>query len=186
MPLLVFRSLFCLGKRELLSRSSHGCPTMGFVSPQRVSRRPVIHDGQSKSALGPGRNVKNPANYLTRSPVSVNCFCVDLFSLGAACLARIPDEGPDHLVQAPTSWLPDRASPSIWVVVASRLRRAGKPCWTPYSRDCSNRLLCIPAVIQEIIVAPRSLCQDSCVERLIGSIRRECLHYGVLFEEARL
>jgi putative transposase len=40
--------------------------------------------------------------------------------------------------------------------------------------------------IKEIITAPRSPWQNACVERVIGSIRRECLDHLVIFNERHL
>ena len=40
--------------------------------------------------------------------------------------------------------------------------------------------------ITEVITAPRSPWQNACVERVIGSIRRECLDHIVIFNERHL
>ena len=40
--------------------------------------------------------------------------------------------------------------------------------------------------IEEIITAPRSPWQNAYVERIIGSIRRECLDYVIIFDEGHL
>jgi len=40
--------------------------------------------------------------------------------------------------------------------------------------------------IEEVITAPRSPWQNPYVERLIGSIRRECLDHVIVFNEAHL
>ncbi len=40
--------------------------------------------------------------------------------------------------------------------------------------------------IEEVIIAYRSPWQSPCVERLIGSIRRECLNHMIVFNEAHL
>ena len=40
--------------------------------------------------------------------------------------------------------------------------------------------------INEVITAPRSPWQNAYVERIIGSIRRECLDHVVIFDEAHL
>src|SRR6202011_2570026 len=40
--------------------------------------------------------------------------------------------------------------------------------------------------ITEVITAPRSPWQNACVERVIGSIRRECLDHVVIFNERHL
>ena len=40
--------------------------------------------------------------------------------------------------------------------------------------------------ITEIVTAPRSPWQNAYIERLIGSIRRECLDYVVVFGECHL
>jgi transposase InsO family protein len=40
--------------------------------------------------------------------------------------------------------------------------------------------------IEEVIIAYRSPWQSPCVERLIGSIRRECLNHVIVFSEAHL
>jgi hypothetical protein len=40
--------------------------------------------------------------------------------------------------------------------------------------------------IQELLSAPRSAWQRACVERLIGSIRRECLDHVIVLSEASL
>jgi len=40
--------------------------------------------------------------------------------------------------------------------------------------------------IREVLAAPRSPCQNSYAERLIGSIRRECLDHVIVFHEAGL
>lgn len=40
--------------------------------------------------------------------------------------------------------------------------------------------------IQEVLTAPRSLCQNSFVERVIGSIRRDCLDHVIVLNERHL
>ena|SRR5215472_16565134 len=40
--------------------------------------------------------------------------------------------------------------------------------------------------IQEVLSAPRSPCQRAYVERVIGTIRRECLDHVIVFSEAGL
>jgi hypothetical protein len=40
--------------------------------------------------------------------------------------------------------------------------------------------------ITEVITAPRSPWQNACVERVIGSIRHECLDHIVIFNERHL
>ena len=40
--------------------------------------------------------------------------------------------------------------------------------------------------IEEIVTAPRSPWQNPCVERLIGSIGRECLDHVIIFNERHL
>lgn len=40
--------------------------------------------------------------------------------------------------------------------------------------------------IEEVVTAPRSPWQNAYVERVIGSIRRECLDYVVVFAERQL
>jgi putative transposase len=40
--------------------------------------------------------------------------------------------------------------------------------------------------IEEIVTAPRSPWQNPYVERLIGSIRRECLDHVIIFNERHL
>ncbi len=40
--------------------------------------------------------------------------------------------------------------------------------------------------IKEVITAPRSPWQNPCVERIIGSIRRECLDHIIIFNERHL
>ena len=40
--------------------------------------------------------------------------------------------------------------------------------------------------ITEVITAPRAPWQKACVERVIGSIRRECLDHIVIFNERHL
>jgi putative transposase len=40
--------------------------------------------------------------------------------------------------------------------------------------------------IKEVLSAPRSPWQRACVERVIGSIRRECLDHVIVFNEASL
>src|ERR1700692_734229 len=40
--------------------------------------------------------------------------------------------------------------------------------------------------IEEVVTAPRSPWQNAYVERIIGSIRRECLDHIVLFDESAL
>ena len=40
--------------------------------------------------------------------------------------------------------------------------------------------------IREVVTAPRSPWQNPCVERLIGSIRRECLDHIIIFNERHL
>ena len=48
-------------------------------------------------------------------------------------------------------------------------------------RDCLG-----PMGIEEVLTAPRSPWQNPHVERLIGTIRRECLDHVIVFNEARL
>jgi hypothetical protein len=40
--------------------------------------------------------------------------------------------------------------------------------------------------MREVLIAPRSPWQNPCVERLIGSIRRECLDHVIVFDERHL
>jgi transposase InsO family protein len=40
--------------------------------------------------------------------------------------------------------------------------------------------------IEEVVTAPRSPWQNPCVERLIGSIRRECLNHIIVLNEAHV
>ena len=40
--------------------------------------------------------------------------------------------------------------------------------------------------IEEVVTAPRSPWQNPYVERIIGSIRRECLNHGIIFNERHL
>jgi putative transposase len=40
--------------------------------------------------------------------------------------------------------------------------------------------------VEEVLIAPRSPWQNRYVERLIGSIRRECLDQAIVFDEAHL
>jgi len=40
--------------------------------------------------------------------------------------------------------------------------------------------------MREVLIAPRSPWQNPCVERLIGSIRRECLNHVIVFNEHHL
>jgi transposase InsO family protein len=40
--------------------------------------------------------------------------------------------------------------------------------------------------IKQVLSAPRSPWQRACVERLIGSIRRECLHHMIVLGEGSL
>ena len=48
-------------------------------------------------------------------------------------------------------------------------------------RECLERM-----GIEEVLTAPRSPWQNPYVERLIGSIRRECLDHVIVFDEAHL
>ena len=52
----------------------------------------------------------------------------------------------------------------------------------PYGRHFRSRLEAIG--ITEVITAPRSPWQNTYVERVIGSIRRECLDHAVIFNGA--
>ena len=40
--------------------------------------------------------------------------------------------------------------------------------------------------IEEVVTAPRSPWQNAYVERIIGSIRRECLDHVIVFDERHL
>jgi putative transposase len=40
--------------------------------------------------------------------------------------------------------------------------------------------------IKEVVTAPRSPWQNAYIERLIGSIRRECLDHIIIFDERHL
>jgi putative transposase len=40
--------------------------------------------------------------------------------------------------------------------------------------------------IKEVVIAPRSPWQNAYVERIIGSIRRECLNHVIIFDERHL
>jgi transposase InsO family protein len=40
--------------------------------------------------------------------------------------------------------------------------------------------------IKEVVTAPRSPCQNAYVERVIGSVRRECLDHVIIFDERHL
>jgi transposase InsO family protein len=48
-------------------------------------------------------------------------------------------------------------------------------------RECLERM-----GVEEVLIAPRSTWQNPYVERLIGSIRRECLDHVIVFNEAHL
>jgi transposase InsO family protein len=48
-------------------------------------------------------------------------------------------------------------------------------------RECLERM-----GVEEVLIAPRSPWQSPYVERLIGSIRRECLDHVIVFDEAHL
>ncbi len=41
-------------------------------------------------------------------------------------------------------------------------------------------------IIEEVLTAPRSPWQNACVERLIGSIRRDCLDHVIVLNERHL
>ena len=43
-----------------------------------------------------------------------------------------------------------------------------------------------PYAIEQVVTAPRSPWQNAYVERIIGSIRRECLYHVVIFDERHL
>jgi transposase InsO family protein len=55
---------------------------------------------------------------------------------------------------------------------------------TSYSRVFSQRIRAMG--IRDHPIAPRSPSQNACVERLIGSIRRECLDHLIVFGEKHL
>jgi hypothetical protein len=60
---------------------------------------------------------------------------------------------------------------------------------TPYPTLCDSilpRTFERGADIREVLAAPRSPCQNSYAERLIGSIRRECLDHVIVFHQAGL
>ena len=46
--------------------------------------------------------------------------------------------------------------------------------------------LAIPLDIREVLTAPQSPWQNGYVERLIGSVRSECLDHVIIFSEASL
>ena len=54
---------------------------------------------------------------------------------------------------------------------------------TAYGPAFRNR---VQMGIEEIVTAPRSPWQNPCVERLIGSIHRECLDHIIIFNERHL
>ena len=53
-----------------------------------------------------------------------------------------------------------------------------------YGRDFTGRANALG--IKQILIAPRSPWQNPYVERVIGSIRRECLNHVVVFNEKHL
>ncbi len=53
-----------------------------------------------------------------------------------------------------------------------------------YGKAFRERIKAIP--IKEVLIAPRSPWQNPYAERLIGSIRRECLNHFIVFNEAGL
>ena len=64
------------------------------------------------------------------------------------------------------------------------------PCFLLRDRDASYGQIFRDRVqamaIDEIVTAPRSPWQNAYVERIIGSIRRECLNHVIVFNERRL
>jgi putative transposase len=55
---------------------------------------------------------------------------------------------------------------------------------TSYGLCFQNRVRAMG--IEEVLTAPRSPWQNPCAERIIGSIRRECLDYVIIFNETHL
>ena len=53
-----------------------------------------------------------------------------------------------------------------------------------YGQTFRNRVLAMG--IEEVVTAPRSPWQNAYVERIIGSIRRECLNHIIIFDERHL
>ena len=54
----------------------------------------------------------------------------------------------------------------------------------PYGQNFRDRVRMMG--IKEVVTAPRSPWQNAYVERIIGSIRRECLDHVVIFDERHL
>lgn len=105
----------------------------------------------------------------------------------------IPRSGPFRLPSAHTrSELGGRNGyrqrdpvPSPSIVTGPR-NRCGGLLGPPPATDRSSKIGEAPAAAEEVIIAYRSPWQNPFVERLIGSIRRECLDHVIVFNEAHL
>jgi hypothetical protein len=60
------------------------------------------------------------------------------------------------------------------------------PKYLIHDRDHAFNRIAAAMNVQELLTAPRSPCQNACVERLIGSVRRECLDHVVVLNAAGL
>jgi transposase InsO family protein len=60
------------------------------------------------------------------------------------------------------------------------------PKYLIHDRDHAFNRIAAAMNVQELLTAPRSPCQNACVERLIGSVRRECLDRVVVLNAAGL
>src|SRR5438094_8035376 len=69
-------------------------------------------------------------------------------------------------------------------LTAPFLREFTNSPWTAYGPAFRHRVRAMG--IMEVITAPRSPCQNPYAERLIGSIRRECLDHVIIFNERHL
>jgi putative transposase len=78
-------------------------------------------------------------------------------------------------------WHPDSLCSSILTVRPRYLIRDRDGAYGHCMRECLKRM-----GVEEVVTAPRSPWQNPYVERLIGSIRRECLDYVIVFNEAHL
>ena len=67
-----------------------------------------------------------------------------------------------------------------------RCRKLPSQAWRTFLENHDFREQVRDTGIREVLPSPRSPCQRAYVERVIGSIRRECLDHVIVFDESSL
>ncbi|MEN8762085.1 MAG: integrase core domain-containing protein [Thiogranum sp.] len=107
-------------------------------------------------------------------------FWVWLYRLWPGCLQVLQVFKPDTLVR----W--HRKGFRLYWTWKSRCRMRGRPPIAPEVRELIRTMSRDNIGWGEVLIAPRSAWQNPYVERLIRSIRRECLDHVIVFNELHL